>query len=197
MGAVGQTRLVTKPAKPGARSSGWTPDRPGRRGAAPALLSEVLVGTQEFIAQKTGALMSHEEWRRVVGPKVASRSRLGGLVRGTLTIKVASSAWSNELSFLRMDIIERLALAGHEVKALRFRVDPNPFNDQSAQAPREKVVVERRTLPAELEERLRQIEDPNLRGAIREAASWHLAGTSQTTGGRGSAGAGRPPRPRR
>lgn|SRR5688572_16501594 len=155
----------------------------------PALVGEVLVGTQEFIAQRTGAVMSHDEWRRIVGAKVASRSRLGGLTRGTLTIKVASSAWSNELSFLRADIIQRLSLAGYEVTALRFRVDPSPFQDRPAaesRAPR--AVVRVQQLPAELEARLAGIEDPNLRAAIREAASWSLVGPTRTPGPAAPAG---------
>lgn len=147
----------------------------------PALVGEVLVGTQEYIAQRTGTVMSHDEWRRIVGAKVASRSRLGGLSRGTLTIKVASSAWANELSFLRTDIMQRLSVAGYEVTALRFRVDPNPFQDKPAaerRAPRPVAPV--RQLPAELEARLSTIEDPNLRAAIREAASWSLVGPKRT-----------------
>lgn len=171
--------MKSKAARTGAGGSGWTPDRPERRGAAPALVGDVLVGTQEFIAQRTGAVMSHEEWRRIVGPKVAGRSRVGGLSRGTLTIKVASSAWSNELSFLRSDIIERLALAGYEVSALRFRVDPNPFQEKAAPPTRPRFAPQRQELPPELEQRLQQIEDPNLRAAIREAASWSLGGTAQ------------------
>jgi hypothetical protein len=174
--------VKSKPARTGGGRSGWTPDRPAHRGAAPALVGDVLVGTQEFIAQRTGAVMSHEEWRRIVGTKVAGRSRVGGLSRGTLTIKVASSAWSNELSFLRTDIIERLSLAGYEVKALRFRVDPNPFQEKPIQAENPRFAPQRQDVPPELEQRLQRIEDPNLRAAIREAASWSLSGT--TTRGR-------------
>jgi len=154
------------------------------------LVGDVLVGTQEFIARRTGAVMSHEEWRRIVGAKVAGRSRVGGLSRGTLTIKVASSAWSNELSFLRADIIERLALAGYEVSALRFRVDPNPFQEKAAPARRFGPPVQSQDLPPELEQRLSRIEDPNLRAAIREAASWSLGAPVTRSGPAGTSTGG-------
>jgi len=162
----------------GTGPSSWTPDRPARRGAAPALVGQVLVGTQEYIAQRQGALMSHEEWRRIVGPQVASRSRVGGLLRGTLTIKVASSAWANELSFLRTDIIERLSLAGHDVTALRFRVDPSPFQEKVPERGRAAAHAPARApeLPRDLEAELARVDDPNLRAAIREAAAWSLGG---------------------
>jgi len=161
------------------------------------------VGTQEYIAKRTGALMSHEEWRRVVGAKIASRSRLGGLYRGTLTIKVASSAWSNELSFLKADIIQRLGMAGYEVSGLRFRVDPEPFRDARQKpvhgAPRPAPAA---NLPPELEARLATIDDANLRAAIREAAVWSLGNPARSTssppgGDRGSAAGAPRPRPRR
>jgi hypothetical protein len=157
------------------------------------LVGDVLVGTQEFIARRTGAVMSHEEWRRIVGAKVAGRSRVGGLSRGTLTIKVASSAWSNELSFLRADIIERLALAGYEVSALRFRVDPNPFQEKAAPVRRFGPQPQKQDLPPELEDRLSRIEDPNLRAAIREAASWSLGAAAPWSAPTGASPAGASP----
>lgn len=139
----------------------------------------MLVGTQEFIAQKTGALMSHDEWRRIVGPKIAGRTRVGTLSRGVLTIKVASSAWSNELSFLKSDLLGRLSRGGFEVSDLRFRVDAESFDKPVSRKTAWSKPRAVSTLPAELSERLAAIEDPNLRAAVAEAARWSLGGANE------------------
>lgn len=116
--------------------------------------------------------MTHDEWRNIVGERIAGRTRVGKNYKGLLTIKVASSAWCNELSFLEDDIVGKLVRAGHDVRELRFRVDavgqraptrrsaPRPSPERPAQV----------ALSAELESRLASVEDPNLRAAIAEAA---------------------------
>ena len=119
--------------------------------------------------------MTHEQWRRVVGSKIAARTRVGRLSRGTLTIKVASSAWSNELSFLREDLTGRLVQQGHEVARLRFVVDQG-LGKPSPRRPLERDRATRdQPLPPELSARLAEVEDPNLRAAIAEAARVSLA----------------------
>lgn len=133
------------------------------------------MGAQEYLARQTGALMTHEQWRRVVGSKIAARTRVGRLSRGTLTIKVASSAWSNELSFLREDLTGRLVQQGHEVARLRFVVDQG-LGKPSPRRPLERDRATRdQPLPPELSARLAEVEDPNLRAAIAEAARVSLA----------------------
>ena len=129
------------------------------------------------MARQAGVLMTHDEWRAIVGSKIAARTRPGKLQRGVLTVKVASSAWSNELSFLRPQILDRLSKAGHEVQRLRFVVDQElstrPAARAKAQAHGPRPTDFR--LPEELLERLRQIDDPNLRAAVAEAARASLS----------------------
>ncbi len=47
------------------------------------------------------------EWNKVVGPKIAQRCWPSGLKDGVLSVRAASSAWLQELSFLRNQIIAR------------------------------------------------------------------------------------------
>lgn len=159
-----------------AKPQAWIPARPPKRGAKPALLGDVLVSTQEYVSRRSGGAMTHDEWRAIVGPRIAGRTRVGKNYRGLLTIKVASSAWCNELSFLKDELIGKLTRAGHDVRDLRFRVDPGEQRPRSRRPSRrpapEKATVSR--LSPELEAKLAQVEDPNLRAAIAEAARSYL-----------------------
>lgn len=144
------------------------------------MLADVLVGTEEIFAQRSGSAIRRAEWTRIVGARIAGRTRVGKLERGVLTIKVASSAWSNELSFLKGQLLSKLRNSGYEVNDLRFRVDqiaPDASPRQShpfakAKAPS----IPEQPLPPELLKRLERVEDPNLRAVIAEAARSSLAG---------------------
>ena len=150
----------------------WRADTPRGRGAAPLSLGQVLVGAQQFVAQQTGAFMTQDQWRAVVGERIAQNTRVGRLRDGVLQIKVSSSAWCSELSFLKADLLARLTRAGREVQDLRFQVS------EGARKPRRKasrfasqpLVEAPLELPLELQARLEKVEDSNLRAAIAEAA---------------------------
>lgn len=154
------------------RTAVWIEDRPPKRGGAPAPVGQVLAETQKAASQRTGAALSPDEWRRVVGAKIATRTRVGRLTRGTLTVYAASSAWCNELSFLSTDILARLRDAGYSVDALQIRAgkfEPLATSSSSAAAPAHA------ELPPELRARLALIDDPELRAAVAEAAAASLA----------------------
>jgi hypothetical protein len=142
-------------------------------------LADVLVGTEEIFAQRSGSAMRRAEWTNIVGQRIAGRTRVGRLQRGVLTVKVASSAWSNELSFLKGQLIEKLKRAGYEITDLRFRVDQiaddavQKRNHPLAKAPLPQ--PEDAPLPPDLLERLKSVEDPNLRAVIAEAARASLS----------------------
>ncbi len=167
-----------KPPQSGSTSA-WIPARTDPRGAAPARLSDVLVGTEEIFAQRSGSAIPRAEWTKLVGARIAGRTRVGRLQRGVLTVKVASSAWSNELSFLKRQLITKLQRAGHEVTDLRFRVDQIADDIvERKKHPRAQAagpVAAFKPLPAELVERLKEVEDPNLRAVIAEAARASLS----------------------
>lgn len=150
----------------------WIEDRPPRRGGAPAPVGQVLAETQKATSQRTGAALSPDEWRRVVGAKIATRTRVGRLGRGTLTVYAASSAWCNELSFLSTDILSRLRDAGFSVDALQIRVgkfEPLTAEPSGASTP------SHAQLPPELRARLALIDDPELRAAVADAAAASLS----------------------
>lgn len=115
--------------------------------------------------------MPRAEWVSIVGPRIAGRTRLGKIYKGVLTIKVASSSWSNELSFLKSELLVKLRRAGHDIVDLRFSVDKIENVEKRPQRRGTPVQATSQTpLPRELLERLEQVDDPNLRAAIAEAA---------------------------
>src|SRR5690606_39080299 len=125
---LGQSEAMAGSQKNGPRDKvppnrAWIPARPDPRGAAPALLAEVLVGAESILSRRSGAAMPRSEWTKIVGTRIAGRTRLGGIRRGILPVKFASSSWSNELSFLKPDLIAKLGRAGHDVTDIRFVVD--------------------------------------------------------------------------
>lgn len=63
-----------------------------------------------------------ETWPRVVGPRIAARTRAVAFRDGTLHVEVEGSAWLHEIGFLKRDLLRRLheALGSDEVKELRF-----------------------------------------------------------------------------
>lgn len=150
----------------------WIEDRPPRRGGPPAPVAQVLAEFQRSASRKAGAALTPDEWQRIVGPKIAARTRVGRLTRGTLTVHAASSAWCNELSLLTTEIVDRLRQAGWAVDDLRVRV--GAFSEAPS-SPARRSAEQRTELPAELQARFALIDDPELRSAIAEAASLSLS----------------------
>lgn len=62
------------------------------------------------------------EWARIVGPRVASRTRATACRDGILHVEVEGSAWMHELGFLKRHLIERINadLGGAHVRDVRF-----------------------------------------------------------------------------
>lgn len=146
----------------------------GKRGRGPELLGALLAGARSRAARSgEPGRIDAELWRRVVGPRISDRTRPGRLERGTLLVRVASAVWAQELSLLSDDIIGRLRASGLAVDALRFRVErlePRPrVAAPAAPAPPPE------PLPADLERRLAEVDDPELRAAIAQAAGYSLA----------------------
>jgi len=151
----------------------WIPHRPDPRGDTPARLGELLVGAETFIAQKSGSAIPREEWRRLVGARIANRTRVGRLNRGVLTLYVATSAWSNELNFLKQELIAKLCSQGREVSDLRLLVDQIESKEQG-RGPVFRQAQPAAELPPALLARLQSVDDPNLRAAIAQAARHSL-----------------------
>lgn len=116
------------------------------------------------------ANISLADWQRAVGERLAQRTHPERINDGVLTVRVPSSTWAQELSFLSDVVLQRLTAAGHRVQKLRFQVGTGRV------APEPPVTVVRRaSLPSSLLASLARLDDPELRAAIAEAASLSLA----------------------
>ncbi len=114
--------------------------------------------------------VSWQQWRAVVGSRVAARSRPDNIDAGTLWVTVTSNAWAQELSMLRRTIIGRLRGAGAKIERLRFRVG----KVEPLRPPRQLTPARPASLPPDLAARIAQIDDAELRDAITEAAGYQL-----------------------
>ncbi len=143
--------------------------------SAPTSLGSLLLG---FLKPPPGvrpASIDDATWRRVVGPGVVRRAMPQRLREGVLTVRVATSAWAQQLSMLREDLCRKLTEHGYKVNDIRFSVGP-------VLAPRRLVgssifVPYRRPvpLPPSLEHVIAQVPDPSLRLALARAAAANLA----------------------
>jgi predicted nucleic acid-binding Zn ribbon protein len=48
------------------------------------------------------------EWREVVGPRIAGRTWPGAVRNGLLTVRVTNSAWMQELTFIKAQLLHKL-----------------------------------------------------------------------------------------
>ena len=139
----------------------------------PAALGSLLASSREAAARYAGTAIDREQWRLIVGERIAARTEPGAKRGRELTVHVASASWAQELALLVNEIVARLKAAGVHVDTVRFRVKeiaPQP-RDPAARKP----VYRKAALPGALNEQLERIDDPELREAIGEAAALWLA----------------------
>lgn len=122
-------------------------------------------------------------WARAAGPRIAKHARAEQLRNKTLVVRVASSAWANELAFLKAELLAKLQelSGGDVVQDLRFSVGPlgdAPSWDEAAEGKAgRKVRRGRPALPAlpimkdaaegaALAEALGEVADPELRARL-------------------------------
>src|SRR5450432_4830063 len=96
-------------------SSKFAPDRP-------ASLGSLLATSRETAARLAGTAIDREQWRRIVGERIALRTEPGPKRGRELLVYVASASWAQELSLLVNEIVARLRAAGVGVDTVRFRV---------------------------------------------------------------------------
>lgn len=144
----------------------------GREGRAPARrplsLADLLAGSSALRAHSAHITLA--DWRRAVGDRLAQKTHPERVNDGVLTVRVPSSTWAQELSLLSEVVLERLAAAGHRLQKLRFHVAGSGLPVEPPVT-----IVRRTALPADLSSSIARIQDPELRAAIAEAASWCLA----------------------
>ena len=139
----------------------------------PAALGSLLASSREAAARYAGTAIDREQWRQIVGERIAARTEPGAKRGRELTVHVASAGWAQELSLLVNEIVVRLKAAGIHVDTVRFRVKDiaAPRRDPAAR----KATYRKAALPGALSDRLERIDDSELRDAIGEAAALWLA----------------------
>lgn len=148
----------------------------------PALLASVLVSARREVARAAHAgPVDRETWREITGERIASRTEVGQLEQGTLQVLVDSPVWAQELAFLARELVERLRSRGLPVDRIRFRVATVAPLDTRPRRERRVAPV---PLPDPLATDLAQIEDPELRATITEAARFSLGLEAMATGSR-------------
>jgi hypothetical protein len=141
--------------------------------AGPTPLSALVGSVRADMARAGGCALDAFTWQRVIGERIASRSRPETLRDGVLTLRVASSVWAQELSLLSATIIERLASAGFVVSNVRCKVAPLPQAKRSGRSPTvttPPLAAPKVELPAALATQLERIADPCLRELIEATA---------------------------
>ena len=84
----------------------------------------------EYIARRgfsrvQGNAQLANDWAKVAGERIAAKTKVMGLARGTLQIGVASSALLNEIaSFHRADLLKKIQAEypDHKIKDLKFKL---------------------------------------------------------------------------
>ena len=148
--------------------------KPPPRGGDPSQLGSLLTRAESTARARGRVGVDGDTWLRAVGSRIAARATPGRLERGTLTVHVASAVWAQELSFLTQDIVRRLGREGIQLEAVRFRVQEQAERHQAPAEPAPPAVqpVE---LPGDLAQRVEQIDDPELRQIVAEAAGYSLS----------------------
>jgi len=139
----------------------------------PASLGSLLATSRDAAARLAGTAIDRDQWRRVVGERIALRTEPGPKRGRELTVFVASASWAQELSLLVDEIVARLKAVKVNVDTVRFRVRAIESPARERAAPKR---AERKApLPPALAQQLGEIEDAELREAIGQAASLWLA----------------------
>jgi len=108
-------------------------------------------------------------WEKAVGDTIAQQAQPAFMRGGVLFVKCASSAWMQQLQFMKGQICEQLnRLLGKDViKDIRFQmgmIDPRPLGEPSA---KDQEVVLDAAEQARIDEALRPLADPEMREIAR------------------------------
>lgn len=153
----------------------WTKRIRRRNLFEPEALGEVIerAGENRFAPKKLPIPLG--QWRQIVGPRIADRTRPIELARQTLVVKVTTSVWANELSMLQDQLIAKLVEHGFDIKALRFRVGPLDVVEGVQERREYRKIPPPAPLTPELAKTLGTVEDEELRAMIERAARGSLA----------------------
>lgn len=146
-----------------------------------ALVASVFAGKP--VQKRLREIKVWQVWKDSVGPQIAAKAKPAGIRDGVLVVKVASSAWMQQLSLMKPEIISQLnIMAGEQiVKDILFkagRVDTLPEPSPA------KVQISR-ALTKEEEEWIKEqaavIDDPELRHSFCSLMTRHLTSSTGIT----------------
>lgn len=141
----------------------------------PSLLESLL---HKFLKPPPGlhaAGIDDATWREAVGPAIVRRAIPQRLQDGTLYVRVATSAWAQQLSMLQETLREKLAERGYTVHKIRFSVGPVAPPRRLLGGPPLLPPVRPDPLPSGLMYELAQVHDHELRDVLARAAAVNLA----------------------
>ncbi len=116
-------------------------------------------------------------WEEAVGPQIASRAIPASFRDGTLTIRVAGSAWMQQLSLLKGEIISHLNDACGEQLVREIFLKQGSIIREGADREEPFRPVSRELTPEEsswVEEQGGEVADPELRQALESLLTRHL-----------------------
>jgi hypothetical protein len=116
-------------------------------------------------------------WGETVGEQIAGKSQPAAFRDGTLTVRVSGSAWLQQLSLMKQDIIQQLNAAVGEplVTDIFFKQGSLPGQPEQSEKP---APLKRKLSEAEkqrLAELAAPVADPELRAALMALFSSQLA----------------------
>jgi hypothetical protein len=146
-----------------------------------ALIASVFAGkpVQKILRE----LKVWQVWEESVGQQIAAKAKPAGIRDGVLIVKVASSAWMQQLSLMKPDIIRQLNIMAGEpvVKDIIFKSGSVAPLAKGDSAPGQKT----RKLSNEEELWIREqsaiIDDPELRQVFSSLLSRHLTSNTGST----------------
>jgi hypothetical protein len=153
----------------------WIPAKKKKK-RDPLLVGSVLATTKSIAARLAGIGLDWLTWRDVVGERVARRTQPGKIQDGVLLVGVESPIWAQELSLLSEEVVGRLKSRGYPVTSIRFRPTPPKPREPERRGSRPSRPL---PLPADLAERLAQIDDRALRDTIATAAAHSLGARAE------------------
>ena len=108
-------------------------------------------------------------WNKAVGDTIAQQAQPAFMRGGVLFVKCSSSAWMQQLQFMKGKICEQLnRLLGKEViKDIRFQMGMIDHPARSDASAKDQVVVLDEAEQARIEEALRPLADPDIREIAR------------------------------
>ena len=128
------------------------------------------------LTNKLRELNASRAWRESVGDSIPRRSAATTLFRGTLRVVVEAPAWRTELRFIEADIVRRVNErykellpndpVGPPVKRLDLVVGALPA-PPPPEPPKQKLRPATASEAEQVEARLREVSDPDVRSAAR------------------------------